>query len=232
MNLGDYYIGIVIGVLFAGVSIYFFMTMFSRKNRGVWDQKAELIGKLHREKYKYRDQVENAQEFLLQDSQKNYFWPAHENARGYDLVSSKNPPFWRSCGVSNGDSKDLYFTYEIPQRNDGADFFSPEILFVSLNDDSTNLWQIDVKKSAQVQARIGNWDLFAVKDAVANEYVDSDFAQWLMQMRGFKAIHIVGKNVTLVVPKQSFDQSSIMLYPRLAAASSAICEFLPKEYWD
>ncbi|MDR6938923.1 hypothetical protein [Arcanobacterium hippocoleae] len=256
MGIGDYYIAIVIGLLIGGAVCYGLFAIFSGSNSGYWDSRAELIGKLRAKKYTYREYGKDAAQFLLHPSAaaKLFLDPAGVAGIGvssdigaHDLISNSRGLHWRSCGVQSADGRDLYFTCDIPQRPDGKLFSSPEILFIAENDAAAGE-TLDVagtsgegnalaaptqNHAADIfRSKIAQWNAAAPLAESLAVYQGSDFAHWIEKMRGFKAVHIIGANITLAIEGQGFDAQLLEIYPKLAAAGSAVVEFLPQEYWQ
>lgn len=257
MNLGDYYTLIVLAVLIGGALLYGLFAMFSRNNKGAWDDASRIVSKLRAKKYTYQEYGDDAAKFLLRTHEQLAFWPAPKAAAAHDLVSGKEPIVWRSCAVHTAKSRDLYFTFQVPQRSDGAEFFSPEILFTPcengaaqdrnpaarldetrrldyesrLNEITRPEMQRAEQDESEITVRIGNWKATALAVQTLSAYADSSIENWLEKMRGFKAVHIFGATVTLVIADQKFDSSLLQLYPQLTAASSAIGSFLPESCW-
>lgn len=257
MNLGDYYILIVLAVLIGGALLYGLFTMFSGNNKGAWDDTSRIVSKLRGKKYTYQEYGDDATKFLLRTREQLAFWPAPKAAAAHDLVSGKQPIVWHSCAVHAAQSRDLYFTFQVPQRSDGAEFFSPEILFTPLdkmvaqdlnpaaslgkagrlesgarlNETVPPKIQKVNRDESQTTMQIGGWEATALAIETLRAYADSSLEKWLEKMRGFKAVHIFGATVTLVIADQKFDSSLLQLYPQLIAASSAIGSFLPESCW-
>lgn len=235
MNPGDYYILIVLVVLIGGTLLYGLFAMFAPNNKGAWDDTSRIVAKLRGKKYTYRDYDENATKFLLKNQEQLAFWPAPEAAAAHDLVSSKQNIVWRSCGIHTVQSRDLYFTFQVPQRSDGLDFSSPEIFFTAAAESGDNAVHPEEqgadRDEPQFTTDIDAWHAIALSADVTAAYQDSQIANWLGKMHGFKAMHVVGSEITLVVANQKFDATLLQLYPQLETASSAIIAFLPECYW-
>ncbi|XCB30220.1 hypothetical protein RQN30_01895 [Arcanobacterium hippocoleae] len=282
MNIGDYYIALVIGVLLGGALLYGLSALFSRNNNGYWDSRAQLLGKLKAQKYAYREYDDSAVQFLLQNpaGTELFFIPAGfeassdtANANGggsgavsdyglaaQDLISSTRGLHWRSCGVQSVSGRDLYFTFDVPQRADGKLFSSPEILFTvrsaenspaaaaAVSDtDSAEVWdRINISGGAGTAANTAKavqyqdfpavnggpeWNVTAPLAAISASYQESDFRQWIAKMRGFKAVHITGAHITLIAANPGFDSQLLEIYRQLESAGSAVENFLPETYW-
>ncbi len=221
---GTYY---YIVILVAGGALLFIgygLTGFLMKNpQGAWDSYAKNIGRIRARRWRYKQQVPVAQDFLLPEITSNLaFWPGVPAAKGSDTVQANQTEIWRSAFVQvTAQETDLYFTYTIPQRSDGAEFSIPEVAFTCITylpdevADKTKTWTFQSATAQAVQA-LGN----------------SQFALWLESLQRVRFVHLIDNRLTLAVVDKEFDDHTLALLDTCIAYCKEAARVLPQSYWD
>ncbi|MDO5025879.1 MAG: hypothetical protein Q4E03_05120 [Trueperella sp.] len=127
--MGDYFIFLFLVVIIGGVMVYALTALASKNNKGTWDERSRIRGKMRTKRWKVSDTVPNLKEFLLQgDVESAGQWPAAGGAPGVQAVTNTRELSWRSAILPRTASSTLFFTFDIPQRADGSEAALPEML--------------------------------------------------------------------------------------------------------
>lgn len=172
--MGDYFIYIFLVVIIGGVLVYAISALVSKNNKGTWDERSRIHGKMRAKRWKVNDTVPNLKAHLLPSAAESARqWPAPSGAPGVQAVTNSRELNWRSGILPRTATSTLFFTFDIPQRADGGEAALPE-----------HLVQLTGAERSEAVAELLGAQAYAV----------------LLEWPTAVTAHLYGENVTLEFP--------------------------------
>lgn len=209
--MGDIFIPIFVYGLLIGTPLFILFIVFSKNNKGAWDDESRLKGQMRSKGWRVRDTVKVIEDFLFRNRHDLEHWPIPRSVPGVQAVSSnKDGNVWNAVTLNRpSKGSKLMVSLELPQLSDGSEAEMTEALVVREGDGydvRTSGAEFPFFVTEEVRGFIENWE-------------EPD------------AFHFIGDSVTAFFDTEYGQEDIIERLEEYSARLSMIKGLLPREVW-